>query len=416
MYSGQLAVRLFEKKASCINFHLFITKEIPEIEKHPSMKTYSQAFVLLLPAILFYQQTITAQCDVSDIKQPASVINNNSTGSVSWSNATNVYSSNNAHATAGYTLGVLATVHSNYMMLEDLDMSIPAAVTICGIEVRFERKASGLGLLGASVRDHTIRLLKNGNIVGTNKANTSTNWTGSDQTITYGSSSDLWGTTWTSADINAANFGLAFSAELRSGLAGLFLSADVDNAIVTVYYQHIPLPIAVQNFKAIKKGNTSLLTWDAEASNHTVYTERSSNQQQWVTIDSVSPVPQNTSLHRFSVIDKTPLDNNNFYRLKQTDNSGKHYYSAITQVKHIPQNNELIVNIQPGSKMLVLWSPYRIESCTVYHTSGKKMGTYTNQQISNKMLIPAENFPDGLLVFQASTSKKRYAKQILLKK
>lgn len=218
------------------------------------MKTNCKQFVLLLLTTLLLHYTGNTQCDVSDIKHPASVINNNSTGNFDWDDATNVYSSNNAHASAGFLLGAFATVHSNYMMLEDFDIAIPATVTICGIEVRLERKASGLGVLGASVRDHTVRLLKNGSIVGTNKANTSLAWTGSDVTITYGSSSDLWGQTWTSADINAANFGLAFSAELRSGLAGLFLSADVDNARITVYYQHIVLPMAVHNFKAVKKG------------------------------------------------------------------------------------------------------------------------------------------------------------------
>ncbi|MEJ8818902.1 hypothetical protein [Lacibacter sp. H407] len=382
------------------------------------MKTNCKPFVLLLLTSLLLHNTGKTQCDVSDVKNPASVINNNSTGSFDWDNATHVYSSNNTHASAGFLLGVLATVHSNFMMLDDFDMSIPAAVTICGIEVRLERKASGLGLLGASVRDHSVMLVKNGGIVGNNKANTSTNWTGSDQTITYGSSSDLWGTSWTSADINGENFGFAFSAELKSGLAGLFLSADVDNVRITVYYQHIILPMAIHNFKVVKKGTTSLLSWDVkdEAGNTTFYIERSSDQRSWITIDSVSAVKNNNAIHSFNFIDKKPLEHVNFYRLKQIDTDGKHHYSAIDRVTHFLNQNELTVSIQPGSKTLELWSPYPIERCIVYHTSGKTVGTFINQHVGNKMLISTEKLPEGLFVFQASSNNQRHSKQILIRK
>lgn len=81
--------------------------------------------------------------------------------------------------------------------------SIPTIAEIVGIEV--EIKAS----VGSSTLTN-IALTKN----STTRVGTVVDGTfpqGGDQTtITYGSSSDLWGTTWTPAQINASTFGVTF--------------------------------------------------------------------------------------------------------------------------------------------------------------------------------------------------------------
>ena len=72
-----------------------------------------------------------------------------------------------------------------------------------------------------------------GSPVGSNKASGSTWSTTTSTTVTYGSSSDLWGTTWTAADLNATNFGLRFAAKnTGAGTA----TASLDYVYVTVTY------------------------------------------------------------------------------------------------------------------------------------------------------------------------------------
>lgn len=61
------------------------------------------------------------------------------------------------------------------------------------------------------VRDSLVRLRKNGATTGDNKAFYQWESGSSDETNTYGGASDLWGESWTPADINDADFGLAFS-------------------------------------------------------------------------------------------------------------------------------------------------------------------------------------------------------------
>ena len=58
-------------------------------------------------------------------------------------------------------------------------------------------------------------------------------WSTTSSTVNYGSSADLWGTTWTAADLNAANFGLRFAAK---NVGAASATASLDYVSVTVTY------------------------------------------------------------------------------------------------------------------------------------------------------------------------------------
>ena len=94
-----------------------------------------------------------------------------------------------------------------------------------------------IGSVGA-LQDNTVQLLKNGSATGSNKASATT-WpnTGTLSTVTYGSSTDLWGTTWTAADVNDVDFGLRFVAK---NVAAATSTASVDSITITVYYTPTP--------------------------------------------------------------------------------------------------------------------------------------------------------------------------------
>jgi len=83
-----------------------------------------------------------------------------------------------------------------------------------------------------ALQDATAQLLKAGSPVGSNKASSST-WGTSASSVGYGSSADLWGTTWTAADLNASNFGLRFAAK---NVAAATATASLDYVSVTVTY------------------------------------------------------------------------------------------------------------------------------------------------------------------------------------
>lgn len=137
--------------------------------------------------------------------------------------------------------------------------SVPTGATIDGIVVEIERHRTAAD----AVRDRVVRLLKAGAVTGDDKA-TATSWATSPTIDSYGASSDLWGTTWTPAEVNASGFGLGLQA--GNDLAGN-ATAQVDFIRITVHYTEAaggvsltpatetdtaqPLSIASQTFKTL---------------------------------------------------------------------------------------------------------------------------------------------------------------------
>lgn len=153
-------------------------------------------------------------------------VNDTSLGSAAWSDLNNAAASDNLYAYA--VLGGNTT--SYYLKATGFGFTIPDNATIDGIVVEVERSASGF-----YVRDARVYIVKGNALTGTNKAN-STPWPSTDTYQTYGSPTDLWGTTWTPADINSTGFGVAISVlNQDTNIA----QAYIDHIRITVYYTHV---------------------------------------------------------------------------------------------------------------------------------------------------------------------------------
>lgn len=116
----------------------------------------------------------------------------------------------NAAAVDGvYTTQNIAasTVSPNSLIVANFGSAIPVDATITGIEVKITRFAP------AGIKDVTVRLQKAGVSVGANKANVAATWPTTTITAVYGGAADMWGTTWTPAEINAATFGVELNVQ-----------------------------------------------------------------------------------------------------------------------------------------------------------------------------------------------------------
>ena len=105
---------------------------------------------------------------------------------------------------------------------------VPSDATVDGIELRILRRQSA----SSGVKDLRVRLVKGGTIGTTDRADTSTDWPTSLAKATYGSSSDLWGDTWSPSDIHSNNFGAVLSA----GNSPNSRIAYVDSFEIRVHY------------------------------------------------------------------------------------------------------------------------------------------------------------------------------------
>ena len=142
---------------------------------------------------------------------PGTAVEDASYGTLVWTNPSDVTSSNNTYATVSRTLGPVAT---RYIKTTAYGFAITAGATIDGIVVEYERSCSA-DVVDNYCIDSVIKLVKGGTVQGDNKANLVTNWSTTEGYFSYGSSSDLWGLTFTAEEINASDFGTVLSCTVR---------------------------------------------------------------------------------------------------------------------------------------------------------------------------------------------------------
>lgn len=186
-------------------------------------------FRLFLTAFLLLSMTqVTAQSqgpNYPDVGQ-----NINGPGTQGWTNPGNIIANDVAFAEAA----LASNETSDYLRATDYDFAIPGTATITGIVVEIDRRSnSNTG--GNSVRDVSVEMIKAGAIVGSNYA-IAADWPNAFGVQTYGSPTDLWGTTWTPAQINANNFGVNLSVRAE----GSSRDARVNYIRITVYYTAPP--------------------------------------------------------------------------------------------------------------------------------------------------------------------------------
>ena len=164
-------------------------------------------------------------------KSPVTIVDDTTVGTQIWVTPSDAVSSNDAYA--GVT--VEDTQISHYLKATNFGFAIPTGATINGIQVSVERK---MGVsIGGDVEDYQVRIVKGG-VIGTTEKATAGLWPTTDTVKIYGSSSDLWGETWTVDDINASNFGFVISCYESEG-KGNAEAAYVDHIQITVYYTEV---------------------------------------------------------------------------------------------------------------------------------------------------------------------------------
>ncbi|MBN8580074.1 MAG: sortase [Anaerolineae bacterium] len=181
------------------------------------------AFLIVMLALGAFPIT-PAYAATSGPNLPDVGANVNGPGTVNWTNPGNVISNNNVYATVNVNNST-----SEYLQATDFDFAIPAASTIAGIQVTIGRFGSTGG--GQDIQDNVVQLIKGGSLVGSNLGATGTDWPGAEAAANYGATNNLWGTTWTPAEINDINFGVALAVDSTNAR-----TASVDYIQVTVTY------------------------------------------------------------------------------------------------------------------------------------------------------------------------------------
>lgn len=190
-----------------------------------------QGFINRSPKVIF--ERTSASSSSTAVTNPTSGVNNTFDGTEAWANPGNILSSNNAYATVTLVENLSNDV-SNWLEGKTFGLAVPTGATITGVVATVEGQKTG-GSAGAVVR---VRLSLAGTpLAVTEKIDGAGSYgSGSDVTVTYGSSSDSWNTVLTPANVNSSGFGVAVQLE-ASGTFGSSINFAIDHITVRVYYQ-----------------------------------------------------------------------------------------------------------------------------------------------------------------------------------
>jgi hypothetical protein len=330
------------------------------INKNPIiMKKLLPIFALFASCNLFGQAGPLAPATVTTVAIPGS--------SATWANTNNVSVSDDVYSGTGDIAGGAGS-YTDYLVATNFGFSIPGGSTITGIEVIVERSdASGL------TSDYRVRIVKGG-VIGSTEMSAGAAYGTADSYGLYGTPFDSWGETWTDADINAADFGIAVAAQ-RNAVGGSS-AAVIDQILITVYYSAV-LPVKLVDFSASKKSNYIKLQWTTEEESNISHYEmqRSTNGTVFSAIGNVTS--RNQDIRAFySYDDYNPVNGLTYYRLKSVELNGKSGYSKIVSIDFSKMGG---ISIYPSKfkagTVLHITNPAN-ENLTAYFysTSGKLLG------------------------------------------
>lgn len=160
-------------------------------------------------------------------KYPTTTATTNGTGLDSqWANPANIFADDGNNATSSFFNTIFQTQELNGATF---GFNIPTQSVIDGIKLEMEVPSSNRWDTSAGY----MRLKKAGSVVGSNKAGSATV---APNVYTFGGATDLWGTTWTAAEVNASNFG--FGAVFGMTSSPNDFAIAIDYVRITIYWHY----------------------------------------------------------------------------------------------------------------------------------------------------------------------------------
>lgn len=198
-----------------------------------------------------------------------------------------------------------------------------------------------------------------------------------------------------------------------SALTGIGSSSG----FVAKFFPATPLPINLISFKGNSVGNTNLLQWTTSSENGSDHfeIERSSDGILFSKIASIEASGNSLSNQQYSVIDEYPLNNFNYYRLRQIDQDGEFSYSTIITIKN--NAHKVSINIYPNpttSNITIdLGKNYDNVTVVISDIHGKKISESAHTQ--SHLIALKINAPAGVYFIRVMSSNEMIVTQKIIK-
>lgn len=125
-------------------------------------------------------------------------------------------------------------------------------------------------------------------------------------------------------------------------------------------YVSTPLPVTLLNFKVTKKEKSALLNWETatEINSNKFIIQRSIDGITFSDLNEILAAGASTTLRKYAVEDRQPLQKWNYYRIKLLDKDGSFIYSKTGTVNFTVSDNIAIVYPNPTKNYIILRIPY----------------------------------------------------------
>ncbi len=314
-------------------------------------------------------------------------------GSKTWSNESNLSSSDDVYAQIGNIPGTAGSF-SDYLVATGFNFDLPDGVSILGVKVDVERSDPN-----QVTSDYMVRMVKGGVVTGANQAG-GTPFPVADAYISYGGAEDLWGESLSYKDVENNDFGVAISVR-RLTDAG-FTDGRIDHIRITVYYSFLTLPVQIESFSATKNNEVVKLDWTVatESSIAEYVIERSSDSRNFKMINSIAA--RNISGSRYSLTDFRPIPGVSYYRIRIREENGTVKYSTIASV-NLSSYSDLKISPSPWTKGqdLFIANPNNERlHISFFNEKGEKIGEVS----TDSRIVPASALQkqNGIIYYQVT--------------
>jgi hypothetical protein len=194
------------------------------------------------------------------------------------------------------------------------------------------------------------------------------------------------------------------------------------NAQVTATSNSTAIGVTLANFQALQNANAVHLAWSAmgesNMSSHEV--QKSANGSAFTAIGNI-PAQNNGTSFRYTYIDATPVDGNNYYRLRSVDKRGNITFSNILRVNSGFRQNELVVLPNPVTSGVLNLQLANFNSgrynISLYSNAGQKVFARSmnfSEGSSTETINLPTNLSRGMYFLQVTDGSNRINKQVML--
>jgi Secretion system C-terminal sorting domain len=357
-------------------------------------------------AIFCTATALWAQCSVAGTGNTTGNVNFGSSNN--WANPNRANLSDDLYARVNLANGEI----SKYLEVSDYGWVIPPGATIQGIEVNIECHQEDLV---ADFADASIVLMKAGVAASADRAGTGV-YDDKDLINTYGSSTDMWGTTWTPADVMDPGFGVLYSVTRLSGPGTYYLF--VDYVELTVYYtgSGCILPVTYRAYNVVLQSNETVkIDWitSAETQCDHYAVERSQDGTDFERIGTIAAQGNAETENEYAFYDDALPIGTSYYRLQQVDRNGQ---AAFTEVRSITRGGDAQFAItafpNPAQDHLRIQGPLAGGNVTLYDLNGKLV--LLAAPAADAVTLDVSGLAPGIYMLQAANHGSHTSQRILI--